>query len=401
MSSLLKPRRIAFKNYDSQRHFKGFAAIYLAGFTQTFIATLNYTMIVIWLGSSNEGLCPALSIGRAIYYAWLLLISYDVTELIFKPILSLLSDKFGWRITLILSIISQMISSALLIGDKLQNFLISRILQGIASSISPTLMAIASNLTDDGERYLGIYMSFRSLGYLAAPLLIAIMEGLSKQSIIFITFSLAFLQTAPLIVNMRLKFGKVDKLNLNTLLQKDTYLLFLLTVLASVLMGVRLTLVPITMIRRGFTTQIVSMILTLGFLVCVVGQASSGLLLESNYLMPLASIGFMLSTVGSVYMPLTRNLLDLLIVALTITLGSGLTLLSTNTLLAQKARKINITSTLGLNGLAQSMGELIGLTAIASLSEISLNMAIVSIIAVTLTGFAASLFYSRKSRKGG
>lgn len=355
--------------------------------------------MVAWLGSSNEGLCPALSIGKAIYYSWLLLISYDVIELIFKPIFSLLSDKFGWRITLILSIISQIASLAVLIGNKLQNLLISRILQGIASSISPTLMAVASNLTDDGERYVGIYMSFRGLGYLAAPLLIAIMKEPSRQSVISITFSLAFLQTAPLLVNVHLKFGAADNLNLNTLLQKDTCLLFLLTVLASVLMGVRFTLIPLAMIRRGFTTQIVSMILTLGFLVCLVGQASSGILLEGGHLMLLASSGFILSTVGSAYMPLTRNLLDLLIVALTMTLGSGLALLSTNTLLTQKARKTNITSTLGLNGLAQSMGELIGLTAIASLSEIDLNMAIVSIIVITLTGFIVSLLIREEFRR--
>ncbi|MBS7611528.1 MFS transporter [Candidatus Bathyarchaeota archaeon] len=391
ISSLLKPCRIAVKNYVSQRHFKGFATIYLVGFTQTFIATFNYTMMIIWLGSSNEGLCPALSIGRAIYYAWLLLISYDVAELIFKPILSFLSDKFGWRMALILSIISQVISLAALIGNELQNFLISRVLQGIASSISPTLMAVVSNLTDGGERYVGVYMGFRGLGYLAAPLLIAIMEGLSKQSIIFIMFSLAFLQTAPLIINVHLKFRKADTLNLNTLFQKNICLLFLLTVLASILMGVRFTLIPLVMIRRGFTTQIVSMILTLGFLICIIGQSSSGILLENRHLMLVASLGFILSTVGSAYMPLTRNLLDLLIVALTVTLGSGLTLLSTNTLLTRKARRTNITSTLGLNGLAQSMGELIGLTAIASLSEIDLNMAIVSIIVVTLTGFIASL----------
>ncbi|MFN3622153.1 MAG: MFS transporter, partial [Nitrososphaerales archaeon] len=317
-------------------------------------------------------MCPALSIGRAIYYAWLLLISYDVAELIFKPILSFLSDKFGWRMALILSIISQVISLAALIGNELQNFLISRVLQGIASSISPTLMAVVSNLTDGGERYVGVYMGFRGLGYLAAPLLIAIMEGLSKQSIIFIMFSLAFLQTAPLIINVHLKFRKADTLNLNTLFQKNICLLFLLTVLASILMGVRFTLIPLVIIRRGFTTQIVSMILTLGFLICIIGQSSSGILLENRHLMLVASLGFILSTVGSAYMPLTRNLLDLLIVALTVTLGSGLTLLSTNTLLTRKARRTNITSTLGLNGLAQSMGELIGLTAIASLSEIDL-----------------------------
>ncbi len=397
ISSLLKPRCIVFKDYNSQRQFKGFATIYLVGFTQTFIATLNYTMMIIWLGSSNEGLCPALSIGRAVYYAWFLLISYDVAELIFKPILSFLSDKFGWKMSLILSIISQIISLTAFIEDKFQNFLISRIFQGIASSISPTLMAVASNLTDDGERYVGVYMSFRGLGYLTAPLLIAVMDEPSKQFIILITFSLALLQITPLIINVHLKFGKADKLNLNTFFQKDICLLFLLTVLASVLIGVRFTLIPLVMIRRGFTTQIVGMILTLGFLICFIGQSSSGILLENRYLIPLSSSGFILSTVGSVYVPFARSLLDLLIVALTITLGSGLTLLSTNTLLTQKARKTNITSTLGLNGLAQNMGELVGLTTIASLSEIDINMAIVSIMAVALTGFTVSLLIRRGS----
>ncbi|MEM3545592.1 MAG: MFS transporter [Candidatus Bathyarchaeia archaeon] len=396
ISSLLKPYGISFKKYNLQHHFKGFVAIYTAGFTQTFIATLNYTMMIIWLGSSNGGLCPALSMGRAVYYAWLLLISYDATELVFKPILSLISDRFGWRIAIILSTTSQILSSAVLIGGEFQNLLSSRILQGIASSISPTLMVLTSNLTDDGERYVGVYMGFRGLGYLLVPLLTAVMKDPSRHFIATITSILAFLQIAPLTVKVDLKFRKMDVFDLNIAFQRNTYLLFLLTVLASVLMGVRFTLIPITMIKRGFTTQIVSMILTLGFLICIIGQASSGVLIESKHLIPLASSGFILSTVGLIYILFAVNLLELLIISLTVTLGSGLALLSTNTLLTREARKTNITSTLGLNGLAQSMGELIGLIVVARFSEINFDIALILIVMFTLAGFIISLFLRGK-----
>lgn len=353
-------------------------------------------MMIIWLGSSSGGLCPALSIGRAVYYAWLLLISYDAAELVFKPILSLISDRLGWKMAVILSTTSQILSSAVLIGGEFQNFLLSRILQGIASSISPTLMVLTSNLTDGGERYVGVYMGFRGLGYLIAPLLTAFIIDPSRQFIVAITSILAFLQMAPLIVKAHLKFRKIDKFNFNIAFQRSTYPLFLLTVLASVLMGVRFTLIPITMVKRGFTTQIVSMILTLGFLICIIGQASSGVLIESRHLIPLASSGFIISTVGLIYMLFAVSLLELLIISLTVTLGSGLALLSTNTLLTREARKTNITSTLGLNGLAQSMGELIGLMVVAPFSEIDLNIALILIVVFTLSGFIISLFLREK-----
>ena len=104
-----------------------------------------------------------------------------------------------------------------------------------------------------------------------------------------------------------------------------------------------------------------------------------------------------MSALGLVYMPYTGSLLDLLGVALTVTLGSSLTMVSTNTLLARRLLRLNIASTLGLNGLAQSMGELVGLTAIAALTEVDLNLAIASTVVAALTGSLFSTLIHRRA----
>lgn len=387
--------RIPLRRIRTCPCIKGFTAVLAAGFCQTFVATLSYTMMVVWLGSPKKGLCPALSLGEGIYYAWLLLVAYDLVELLFKPLISLLSDRAGWKTSLTVSAVFQALSSIALMWEGFPGLLTSRVFQGVASSISPTLMALVSGLTEDGERYIGLYMGFRGLGYLVAPLLIAMFGEFSRLHVILLTLALAPSQLYPLLAGLKPRFRKTEAFRRSRSRGEICSLMFL-TALASMLLGVRLTLIPVVMLRRGFTSGIIGAMISLGFLVCLIGQASSGLLLDENHWIPLAFIGFTLSASGLTYMPYTRSLLGLLAVALTVTLGSSLAIVSTNTLLARKLPSSNIASTLGLNGLAQNIGELAGLTAIAALTEVDLNLAIVSTVLTALIGSAFSAFVHQR-----
>lgn len=395
-STLIAALRISLRRLRTAPHIKGFTAVLAAGFCQAFAATLNYTMMVVWLGSPRKGVCPALSLGEGVYYAWLLLVAYDLVELLFKPLISLLSDRVGWRTSLTVSAIFQTLSPIALMWEGLPGLLASRVFQGVASSISPTLMALVSGLTEDGERYIGLYMGFRGLGYLTAPVLIALSGELCKLHVILLTLTLVPSQLYPLFAGLKPAIRKTETLS-RSKSDRGFYGLIVLTALASMLLGVRFTLIPVVMLRRGFTSRIVGAMISLGFLVCLIGQVASGLLLDERHWMPLAFIGFTVSISGLVYMPYTGSLLDLLLVALTVTLGSSLTMVSTNTLLARRLLRSSIASTLGLNGLAQSMGELVGLTAIAALTEVDLNLAIASTV---LTAFTGSLLSALILRRG-
>ena len=395
-STLIAAPCISLRRLRTVPNIKGFTAVFAAGFCQAFAATLNYTMMVVWLGSPKEGVCPALSMGEGIYYAWLLLVAYDLVELLFKPLISLLSDKAGWKTSLVASTVFQTLSPLALMWEGFPGLLASRVFQGVASSISPTLMALVSGLTEDGGRYIGLYMGFRGLGYLTAPLLIAVSGELGKLHVILLTLALVPSQLYPLTAGLKPVFRKTGALSRGES-RREIYGLMVLTALASMLLGVRFTLIPVVMLRRGFTSRIVGAMISLGFLVCLIGQMASGLLLDERYWIPLAFVGFTMSALGLVYMPHVGSLLDLLGVALTVTLGSSLTMVSTNTLLARRLLRLNIASTLGLNGLAQSMGELMGLTAIASLTEVDLNLAIASTVVAALTGSLFSALIHRRA----
>jgi DHA1 family tetracycline resistance protein-like MFS transporter len=124
-------------------------------------------------------------LNQAIRYSGWLMMVFAVAQFIFSPFMGALSDSFGRRPVLLLSLIGLSINYYILsIADTLWLVFISRLLSGICSASITTAFAYVSDISDahNRTRNFGIIGAAISLGFIIGPLIGGILSELGPRA---------------------------------------------------------------------------------------------------------------------------------------------------------------------------------------------------------------------------
>ncbi|MDV2978820.1 UNVERIFIED_CONTAM: MFS transporter [Actinomycetes bacterium ARC8] len=144
---------------------RGMGPLYLAGFTTAFGAH----GIAAALGTETENL------GLTFAALGLILATYDIAEVILKPVFGALSDRIGVKPVIVGGLL--VFSAASLLGAFAASPLllaIARLAQGAAAAgFSPASSSTVARMVGPSQagRYFGKYGSWKGLGYAGGPLL--------------------------------------------------------------------------------------------------------------------------------------------------------------------------------------------------------------------------------------
>lgn len=144
---------------------RGLAPLYLAGFTTAFGAHGVGSV----LGAETD------DIGLSLLGLGVVLALYDVAEVILKPLFGALSDRIGAKPVIVGGLVGFVVASLLAIVHPTVVVLsIARLGQGAAASaFSPASSAAVARIAGGQRlgRYFGRYGAWKSLGYVAGPLI--------------------------------------------------------------------------------------------------------------------------------------------------------------------------------------------------------------------------------------
>ncbi|MFD1813892.1 MFS transporter [Rhodococcus gannanensis] len=164
--------------------------LYAAGFTTAFGAHA----VAASLGSEAGDLATSL------LYLGLLLALYDGAEVVLKPVFGTLADRIGARSVMIGGLVGFALFSALFVfADDSAWLWVSRLGQGAAASaFSPAAGALVARLNPSAShgRAFGSYGFFKSIGYMAGPLLGGVIVWLGGLSALFVVLTVVAAVTA-------------------------------------------------------------------------------------------------------------------------------------------------------------------------------------------------------------
>lgn len=157
---------------------RGLAPLYLAGFTTAFGAHGVGSV----LGAETD------DIGLSLLGLGIVLALYDVAEVILKPLFGALSDRIGAKPVIVGGLIGFVVASLLAITYPTVVVLaIARLGQGAAASaFSPASSAAVARIAGKQRlgRYFGRYGAWKSLGYVAGPLIgIVLVQALDIRAL--------------------------------------------------------------------------------------------------------------------------------------------------------------------------------------------------------------------------
>ncbi|EME17452.1 MFS transporter [Rhodococcus triatomae] len=157
--------------------------LYAAGFTTAFGAHA----VAASLGSEAGDLQTSL------LYLGLLLALYDGAEVVLKPVFGTLADRIGARPVMIGGLVAFALFSFLFVfADDSAWLWVSRLGQGAAASaFSPAAGALVARLNPSAShgRAFGSYGFFKSIGYMAGPLLGGVIVWLGGLSALFVVLT--------------------------------------------------------------------------------------------------------------------------------------------------------------------------------------------------------------------
>ncbi|MBF4588712.1 MFS transporter [Curtobacterium sp. VKM Ac-1395] len=144
---------------------RGLPPLYLAGFTTAFGAHGVGSV----LGAETD------DIGLSLLGLGIVLALYDVAEVVLKPLFGALSDRIGAKPVIVGGLIGFVVASLLaLLQPTVLVLAIARLGQGVAASaFSPASSAAVARIAGKQRlgRYFGRYGAWKSLGYVAGPLI--------------------------------------------------------------------------------------------------------------------------------------------------------------------------------------------------------------------------------------
>jgi len=200
---------------------KGLPIVYLVAF----IDMLGFGTIIPIISYFTEHLVTNsnLDITYKAFYGGILMSSYSLMQFIFAPILGRLSDKYGRRPVLFLSVFGNVLGYAMwAISNNFWFFLASRLISGGTGGNISVAQSYIADVTTDKERakYMGMFGALFGLGFIFGPALGGMMSkfDISNLSVGWLTlnkFSMVGVVTLVLsLINLLLiGFALVEPIN--------------------------------------------------------------------------------------------------------------------------------------------------------------------------------------------
>jgi DHA1 family tetracycline resistance protein-like MFS transporter len=355
----------------------------------------------------------------------LLFASYSVMQLIFSPILGKLSDRYGRRPVLLLSLIGTGIGFLILgFAKTLWMLFAGRILDGITGGNISTAQAYIADITTPEERAkgMGIVGAAFGLGFTFGPPIGGILSrwgisvpflfaaALAFANAILLYFTLPETVTAEHPARQRETESRWS-LMLRSLKQARLAFVLLIYFLFVVAFSMLTTTFALyTMYRFGYDAQHNGyLFLFIGLIAAVVQGTLIGRLAKRFGEIPLVIAGALLFTVSLFIVPFVGphagGIAALLAICGTLAIGNSLATPSLTSLSSKSVNRSEQGSVLGVTQSAASLARVVGpvlsafliysATAPKHISDISIRATFWAGAAIMLLAFLAALYFAR------
>lgn len=305
----------------------------------------------------------------------LLAASYSLMQFIFSPVWGRLSDRFGRRPILLMSLLGSSISLALFgLANSLAGLFVARLLAGTFTANVATAQAYIADVTSDAERArgMGLVGAAFGLGFIFGPAIGGVLSQYGyavpayfAAALALINFGSALLLLPESRTRQELNAARVQKnssrFNVRAIREALTHPLvgiFLIVYFLFILAfsNMEATFALLTEHNFGYDARENGYLFTfIGVVIAVMNGALIGPLARRFGEGTLLTSGLMLQALTFVLLPYMRSLLQLLIVAGLIAVGNGLSSPSLHSLISRNTTRERQGGTLGVS---QSMGSL-------------------------------------------
>ncbi len=335
-------------------------------FVIVFVDLLGFGMVIPVMALYAERLgAPDSQIG------WLMT-GYSFMQFVFTPIWGRLSDRFGRRPLLLLSIAMTAVGFVgYALAPDFRWLLASRLFAGAATANIAIAQAYIADVTPPEGRAkgMGLIGAAFGLGFVLGPALGGLLSSISLAAPGYAAAGLAaangvaafFILPEPrarVVSAHRARFMAIlDELRRPGI--RRLILIYLLAILA--FSGMEATFALIAAHRYGLDQRHVSYVFAfIGVVVTVVQGGLIGPLTRRFGEQPLLVAGLVLQAVGLVAVPYAGNMAGLLAACLPLSLGSGLSTPALSSLLSRSARDEDQGGTLGIGQSAAALGRIAG-----------------------------------------
>ncbi len=306
----------------------------------------------------------------------LLFATYSVCQFISTPIIGRLSDKYGRRPMLLISIIGTAASFFIMAFAPSAIFLfLARALDGLTAGNIPVIFAVISDTTKPEERAkaFGLVGSAFSFGFIFGPAISALTINFGQAVPFLIAGIIALIATAFTALYLpetnkhmgEVKHGKLFDFQKmwQTLFDPNVGVTFLISLVfflafaCAILYGFQPFTLNVLKISQSQNALLFTMFGTLGFLsqTFLVGRISKTLGMKKSF-----TVGMMFTAISFLIMFLSRSIIVFVIASIILAVFNSIVQTLIPTILSQEADAKSQGTIMGLNSSYQSIGMIFG-----------------------------------------
>lgn len=351
-----------------------YSLIIILGFIG-FVTSFGAHIVAVNLPSYAE------QVGVGLAMIGLLIASYDIAEIVAKPVFGTLADKKGMKPTIMWGIGLFVLASLAYPWIDPKFLLIIRFLQGIGaaalSAVSLALVGVYAKEKQRGRAY-GIYNAIKGAGYVISPVIGGAIVWQSDFSSIF--YAAAFVGSVAFLLSLLLPKSEKeptdifddDDFSLRSTLKlfRDPHLSpwYLVTVVNMFFVGILFGFLPVQINVLGYEPHISGIFLSLVTASYLLIQPIVGFLADRMKPGITIKVGLALAGFCIIITPFVRGWI-LVLVAIIAGVGVGTVWTNTDALISQIARKSKLGATMGAAGTFKEFGDMIGPLLIGVVSQ--------------------------------
>ena len=359
---------------------RGVAPLYLAGFTTAFGAH----GVAAVLGAESD------DIGLSLLGLGAVLALYDVAEVVLKPLFGALSDRIGAKPVIVGGLLAFVVASLLaLISPAPIVLALARLGQGAAASaFSPASSAAVVRMAGKERlgRYFGRYGAWKSLGYVAGPLIGVALVGLWGIQALYVALAVlaaagaawAVLALPALRIKPRPRYTVADLVRQTT--ERGFLIPTLLLATTTAVLGVAVGFLPLLAVRLDLHPIAGAAAVAVLALVSTIIQPIIGRLRDRRRLSTRAGglLGLLLAASALVLLALLPGAVTLFVASIAIGLMTGTVTPLAFAHLAESTPEERMGRTMGNAELGREIGDaggpiLVGAIATASTLPVALG----------------------------
>jgi MFS family permease len=299
---------------------------------------------------------------------WLAIIfsGFSFARIISAPPVGRLSDIKGRKRVLMAGLlIYSIIPFGYLYATSLYGLSLIRLIHGFSSAfIVPVAIASVGDISPRGEegKYMGLFSISLFLGMGIGPVIGGVIKDRFGMDYIFYSMEILFLIALILVFlflpNMK---GTPKKDNTKSLSEINTLTLSIFGFLNSLGRGTLIAFLPIFAYRTlNLSASLIGLIFTSNIILTFLLQYPSGLTADKTSKLGLIIAGSFIYALFLLFIPFSKNFLELLILNLSVGMGNALSTPASMSAAAEVGRDCGMGTTMGRIDMAMGMGMIVG-----------------------------------------